>query len=49
MEVLGISIATNLAAGVNPDAMLTHDEVIETTRRKGAELKRLLLAIFSRL
>jgi hypothetical protein len=29
--------------------MLTHDEVIETTRRKGAELKRLLFAIFSRL
>jgi purine-nucleoside phosphorylase len=49
MEVLGISIATNLAAGVNPDAMLTHDEVIETTRRKGADLKRLLLAILSRL
>lgn len=49
LEVLGISIATNLAAGVNPDAMLTHDEVIETTRRKGAELRRLLLAIFSRL
>ncbi len=49
MEVLGISIATNLAAGVDPDAALTHDEVIETTRRKGAELRRLLLAIVDRL
>jgi purine-nucleoside phosphorylase len=49
MEVLGISIATNLAAGVDPDAALTHDEVIETTRRKGAELRRLLLAILERL
>ncbi len=49
MEVLGISIATNLAAGVNPDAALTHAEVIETTRRKGAELRRLILAVLARL
>lgn len=49
MAVLGISIATNLAAGVDPGAALTHDEVMETTRRKGAELRRLLLAILSRL
>jgi purine-nucleoside phosphorylase len=49
MEILGISIATNLAAGVDPDAALTHDEVIETTKRKGAELRRLLLAVLARL
>jgi len=49
MAVLGISIATNLAAGVNPHAALTHTEVIETTKRKGAELRRLLLAILARL
>jgi purine-nucleoside phosphorylase len=49
MEVLGISIATNLAAGVDPDATLTHDEVIETTDRRGAEMRRLLLAIIARL
>lgn len=49
MEVLGISIATNLAAGVDPNAALTHDEVIETTRRKGAELRRLILAVLVRL
>jgi len=49
MDVLGISIATNLAAGVDPDATLTHDEVIETTDRKGAEMRRLLLGILARL
>ncbi|MCX6092656.1 MAG: purine-nucleoside phosphorylase [Candidatus Bipolaricaulota bacterium] len=49
MEVLGISIATNLAAGVDPNASLTHDEVIETTRRKGAELRSLIVAVLARL
>ena len=45
MDILGISIATNLAAGVDPRARLTHAEVIETTKRKGAEMRRLLLAL----
>jgi purine-nucleoside phosphorylase len=49
MEVLGLSIATNLAAGVNPEATLNHEEVIETTRRKGEEVRRLLLALLPRL
>jgi purine-nucleoside phosphorylase len=49
MEVLGISCATNLAAGVVPEARLTHQEVIETTRRKGAEIKRLVEAVIGRL
>ena len=49
MDVLGISIATNLAAGVDPEATLTHEEVIETTDRKGAEMRRLLLGIIARL
>jgi purine-nucleoside phosphorylase len=49
MEVLGISIATNLAAGVDPNAALTHGEVIETTRRKGAELRSLIVAVLARL
>jgi purine-nucleoside phosphorylase len=49
LEVLGISVATNLAAGVDPEASLTHDEVIETTRRKGAEMSRLLRAVLARL
>jgi len=49
MEVLGISCATNLASGVNPEARLSHAEVIETTRRKGAEMRRLIYAVISRL
>lgn len=49
LDVLGISIATNLAAGVDPNAALTHDEVIETTKRKGTEMRRLLMAILERL
>jgi len=49
LEVLGISCATNLAAGVNPDARLSHEEVIDTTRRKAEEMKRLLLGIIARL
>lgn len=49
MKVLGLSIATNLAAGVDPNATLTHEEVIETTRLKGEEMRRLLLGILERL
>jgi len=49
MEVLGLSIATNLAAGVDPSATLTHDEVIETTRRKGEEMRRLLVGVLERV
>ena len=49
MEVLGVSLATNLAAGVDPGATLTHEEVIETTRVKGAEMRRLLLGVLARL
>jgi len=49
MKVLGLSIATNLAAGVDPNATLTHEEVIETTRLKGEEMRRLLLGILEQL
>jgi purine-nucleoside phosphorylase len=49
MKVLGISLATNLAAGVDPTATLTHEEVIETTRRKGDEMRRLLMGILEKL
>ncbi len=49
MDVLGLSIATNLAAGVDPSATLTHDEVIETTRRKGEEMRRLLVGVLERM
>ncbi|MCD5415561.1 purine-nucleoside phosphorylase [Candidatus Bipolaricaulota bacterium] len=49
MEVLGISCATNLAAGVDPDASLSHAEVIETTERVGERMQRLLHAVIDRL
>jgi purine-nucleoside phosphorylase len=49
MRVLGLSIATNLAAGVDPTATLTHEEVIETTRNKGADMRRLLLHILEEI
>jgi len=49
LEVLGISCATNLAAGVNPEATLSHDEVVEALRKKGPEMRKLLLAIIRRL
>jgi len=49
MEVLGISCATNLAAGVNPNATLSHEEVIATTQRVGKKMRRLLVGIIGRL
>jgi purine-nucleoside phosphorylase len=48
MEVLGLSCITNMAAGVIPRP-LTHDDVLETTRRVGASFIALLEAIVSRL
>jgi len=48
MEVLGISCATNLAAGVNPEATLSHAEVIETTKRVGDSMRRLIMGIIER-
>lgn len=48
MKVLGISCVTNLAAGVSPQP-LSHDEVIEMTRRRAADLGRLLTALVPQL
>ena len=49
MEVLGISCATNLAAGVNPEATLSHKEVIETTKRVGDAMRQLIMGIIARV
>lgn len=49
IEVLGISCATNLAAGVDPNATLSHEEVIETTKRVGDALRRLIMAVIERV
>jgi len=48
LRVLGISCVTNYAAGLAGQP-LSHEEVIETTRRKAAELSRLLSALVPRL
>ncbi len=44
LSVLGISCVTNYAAGVS-DQPLSHQEVVETTKRKADELGRLLVEI----
>jgi purine-nucleoside phosphorylase len=48
MEVLGISCISNMAAGVLPQP-LSHDEVMETTRRVREEFGGLLEGIIGRL
>ncbi len=48
MRVLGISVVTNFAAGVAPQP-LSHEEVLEVTQAKAAELGRLLSALIPRL
>ncbi|MCI2429999.1 purine-nucleoside phosphorylase [Candidatus Acetothermia bacterium] len=44
LEVLAISLVTNLAAGLGSDT-LTHEEVLETTKRRERDLARLLQAV----
>jgi purine-nucleoside phosphorylase len=41
MQVAGVSCITNLAAGISPHP-LSHDEVLETTRRVGDRFERLV-------
>jgi purine-nucleoside phosphorylase len=48
VEVLGISCISNMAAGVLPQP-LSHDEVLETTRRVREPFMALLEAIVERL
>ncbi len=48
LKVLGISCVTNLAAGVSP-LPLSHEEVIATSRRRAADLGRLLTSLIPRL
>ncbi len=44
LEVLGISLVTNLAAGISPEP-LNHDEVLEAGREAAPRLRRLLAGI----
>ncbi|MCZ2404866.1 purine-nucleoside phosphorylase [Paenarthrobacter sp. Z7-10] len=48
MEVFGISLVTNLAAGIS-DAPLSHQEVLEAGRAAGPRISRLLAGIIAKL
>lgn len=48
LEVLAISLVTNMAAGMLKQP-LTEEEVLETGRKKGAELQRLIVKIIEKL
>ena len=48
LEVLGISLVTNLAAGISP-VPLSHEEVIEAGRAAGPRISRLLAEIVGRI
>lgn len=49
LSVLGLSLATNYAAGINEEARPTHDEVIETSKRAEKDLAKLVRALLERL
>jgi purine-nucleoside phosphorylase len=48
LEVLAISVVTNMAAGVGTD-QLTHEEVLEVTKRRERDLAQLLRAIIAKI
>jgi purine-nucleoside phosphorylase len=48
MEVFGISLVTNLAAGISPQP-LSHEEVIESGQAAGPRISKLLAEIIARL
>ncbi|GGC14908.1 purine-nucleoside phosphorylase [Cellulomonas carbonis] len=48
LEVLGISLVTNLAAGISDEA-LSHEEVLEAGREAGPRISRLLADIVGRI
>lgn len=48
IEVLGVSMVTNMAAGLDEETSLSHEEVLETTQRRRGDFAKLLLAILQR-
>ena len=48
LEVLGMSLVTNLAAGISPEP-LSHEEVLEAGRAAGPRISRLLADIVAQL
>jgi purine-nucleoside phosphorylase len=49
MRVAGVSCITNMASGIGTDGPLTHDEVLETGRRVGAQFRALVAEFVRRL
>lgn len=49
LEVLGISMVTNKAAGMDDDTELSHDEVLETTERRRGDFAKFLMEVLSRM
>ena len=49
MRIAGVSCVTNLAAGVNPDAVLNHKEVVEVANRAKDGFTTLLLEFIKRI
>ncbi|WP_112235374.1 purine-nucleoside phosphorylase [Kocuria sp. BT304] len=48
LEILGMSLVTNAAAGISPEA-LSHEEVLEAGRAAGPRISRLLAEIVGKL
>ena len=48
LEVLGMSLVTNLAAGISPEP-LSHEEVLEAGRAAGPRISRLLADVVAQL
>jgi len=48
MDVLGLSLATNLAAGISPNP-LSHEEVLEAGREAGPRISDLLARVIKQL
>jgi purine-nucleoside phosphorylase len=48
MEVFGISLVTNLAAGISPQP-LSHEEVLESGQAAGPRISKLLAEIIAKL
>lgn len=49
LQVLGISVVTNMAAGLDLKTELSHQEVLETTQRRRGDFAALLLEILKQL
>jgi purine-nucleoside phosphorylase len=48
MDILGMSLVTNLAAGISP-YKLSHEEVIEAGAEAGPRISKLLAAIIKKI